>query len=207
VSRRRIAVLTLAVYSTLSALAFGWGVWRGRPWIAAHPSPWLDLSPAWALGSSALLGVSIAAITIFATRVLVRRARWASELHVAFREMLGPLDAATIAILALTSGIGEELFFRGAMQPSIGLVITAFVFGAVHVGPDRRFLAWTAWAVLMGFVLGAVHEATGSLLGPIIAHVVINYENLQFISSYDPRDPRRDVGAHFPRLYGGQERR
>lgn len=205
-TRRRILTLTLSVYGTLAALGLAWAVFRDRPWLFAHPEPWLALSPAWAAGASLAAGLAVAALTLFATRVVVRRARWGRELHVAFREVLGPLDTASIAVLALASGVGEEVFFRGALQPSIGLVATSLIFGLVHVGPDRRFLAWTAWAVLMGFVLGAIHEATGSLWGSVLAHVAINYENLQFIVSYDPGGPVRDASEP-PRLVGRPERR
>ena len=34
--------------------------------------------------------------------------------------------------LSVCAGIGEEIFFRGAIQPLIGIWITAFVFVAIH---------------------------------------------------------------------------
>jgi membrane protease YdiL (CAAX protease family) len=206
VTRTRILVLTLGAYGTLAALGEAFCVWRGRPMVFVHPEPWLELERPWDLLASLGAGIVVAALTLAFTRVVVRRARWARELHVAFREMLGPsLDGVTIAVLALASGLGEEIFFRGALQPSFGLVLTSFVFGVVHVGPDRRFLAWTLWALVMGFVLGAVHEATGSLLGAIVAHVAINYENLHFIASYDPREPARNDSSG-PRLVAEKKR-
>lgn len=205
-TRRRILALTLGVYGALAAVGLAFAAWRGRPFLLAHPEPWLALeAPIGALASLAA-GVAVACVTLVATRLAVRRARWARELHVAFREVLGPLDTLAIAVLALASGVGEEVFFRGALQPSLGFVPTSLLFGLVHIGPDRRFLAWTAWAVLMGFVLGAIHEATGSLLGCVVAHVAINYENLQFIVSYDPRGPDHDA-SDAPRLVGRPERR
>ena len=36
-------------------------------------------------------------------------------------------------LLALAPGIGEELLFRGALQPVLGLGFTAVLFGLVHV--------------------------------------------------------------------------
>lgn len=204
--RRRILVLTSGVYGALTALGVAWCVWRARPWPFRHPSPWLVLPRPWSIGASLALGLAVAVITVVATRVLVRRVRFVRELHVAFREMLGPLDTVAVLVLALTSGVGEEVFFRAAMQPSVGLVITALVFGAVHVGPDRRFLIWTVWAALMGFVFGAIYEATGSLAGCILAHAAINYENLSFIIAHDPREPSSgELGG--PRLVSRGERR
>jgi membrane protease YdiL (CAAX protease family) len=191
------------IYGGLAVLGVAWAVWRGRPWVFQHPDPWLEVPRYWGIGASLAAGIVIAALTIVLTRVLVRRTRWARELHVAFRELLGPLGSGTIAILALASGIGEEIFFRGAIQPSAGIVITSLVFGAIHVGKDRRFFAWTIWATAMGFILGAVHEATGSLVGPIVAHVAVNYENLQFIGSHDPREPKP---SDEPRLVARRKR-
>lgn len=209
-TRRRILVLTLTVYGTLAALGVAWASWAGRPWIVRHPEPWLALPEPWPLVTSLAAGVVLAVVTVIGTRVVVRRTRWARELHVGFRELLGSsLDAVSIAVLALASGIGEEVLFRGAMQPSLGLLPTAVLFGLLHIGPDRRFLAWTAWAVGMGVIFGAIHEATGSLAGCVLAHVVINYENLQFIVSYDPREgpPPAEASSAGTRLVGREERR
>ena len=67
-------------------------------------------------------------------------------------------------------GVGEETFFRGAVQQEFGLVVASLLFGVVHVGPDRRYLVWTAWAVQAGFLFGVLYEVTGGLLAPILAH-------------------------------------
>ncbi len=204
--RRRILVLTSGVYGTLTALGFGWCAVRGRPWPFRYPSPWLELPRPWAIGASLAAGLLLASATVFGTRLMVRHARFVRDLHVAFRELIGPLDASAVAVLALTSGVGEEVFFRGAVQPSLGLVATSLIFGCLHIGPDRRFWVWTPWAVAMGFALGAIHQATGSLWGCVLAHVLINYENLQFIVSHDPREPDQDdLGG--PRLVTRGERR
>jgi uncharacterized protein len=76
----------------------------------------------------------------------------------------------SLALVALFSGVGEETFFRGVIQQEFGLLIASLVFGLVHVGPDRRYLVWTAWAVLAGFVFGVLYEVTGGLLAPVLAH-------------------------------------
>jgi membrane protease YdiL (CAAX protease family) len=60
------------------------------------------------------------------------------------------------------------------VQQEFGLVVASLVFGLVHVGPDRRYLVWTAWAVLAGFLFGALYEVTGGLLAPILAHSAHN---------------------------------
>ncbi|MGB3632468.1 MAG: type II CAAX endopeptidase family protein [Rubrobacteraceae bacterium] len=83
-------------------------------------------------------------------------------------------DKSSLVLISIFSGIGEEMFFRGAVQPEFGLVVAALAFGLVHIGPDRRYLVWTAWAVLAGFLFGFLYELSGGLLAPVIAHATHN---------------------------------
>ena len=81
-----------------------------------------------------------------------------------------------IVFISLFAGIGEELFFRGVLQrlfikafknPWLGILLTAFVFSALHVqffGFIPRFL--------LGILLGAVYWYSGSLLTAMVAHFV-----------------------------------
>jgi membrane protease YdiL (CAAX protease family) len=142
------------------------------------------------------------------TKVLVRRTRWAERLHIELRGLVGPLSGARIAFFAVTSGVSEELFFRGAMQPLVGLWLAALVFGAVHIGPNKAFLPWTLWAALMGLLFGVLFQATGSLVGPVVAHVLINYENLHYLVSYDPVTIARErrITPEAPTLVGARVR-
>jgi membrane protease YdiL (CAAX protease family) len=75
-----------------------------------------------------------------------------------------------LVLVSIFSGIGEEAFFRGAVLQEFGLVISSLLFGLAHVGPDRRYLVWTLWAIMAGFVFGAIFELSGGLLAPIVAH-------------------------------------
>ncbi len=98
-------------------------------------------------------------------------------------EELAPrlIDGASrggLVLVSIFSGVGEEAFFRGAVQQEFGLVAASLVFGVAHVGPDRRYLVWTAWAVLAGFVFGSLYEATGGLLAPVLAHGAHNAATL-----------------------------
>src|ERR671917_115197 len=83
-----------------------------------------------------------------------------------------------LLLVSAFSGVGEEAFFRGALQPALGLVATSILFGALHIGPDRRYLAWTLWAIGAGFLFGFLYEWTGGLLAPMSAHVLHNAATL-----------------------------
>lgn len=183
-SRLKAALL---VYGALAAVALIWGLVRGDADLYHHPDPWLDLGALSGALVGVALGLAVGAAVVAATRVAVRRAAWAENLHVEFRQIFGTLSTRDVLVFAGLSSLAEELFFRGALLPSVGLVASSLVFGLLHVGPSRRFLPWTLMAIAMGFVLGGLYQATGDLVAPVIAHLLINVLNLQFISDYDPR--------------------
>ncbi|RMH44836.1 MAG: CPBP family intramembrane metalloprotease [Deltaproteobacteria bacterium] len=143
---------------------------------------WLLLSP--------LVGAALGLAVVAASRAAVHRFAWARALHRDFRALLGPLTTREIVILAAASAVGEELLFRGALQPWIGVWPQALIFALLHVGPGMRFLPWTAWAFAMGLVFGYVFEWTGDLGAPIAAHFTINFLNLLFIARVElPPEP------------------
>jgi membrane protease YdiL (CAAX protease family) len=184
-ARRRLA-LAASIYGALALAAVAWSGLRGdwTPW--THDDPLLP----WSAGTRALvslgLGLALALLTLAGTRVAVRRTRWARELHDGFRAVLGPLTGREIAAYALLSGVAEELFFRGALLPVVGTTVSSLAFGAVHIGPSRRFWTWSVWATAMGFCFAGIVRLTGDLYGAALAHVLVNYENLHFIDAYDP---------------------
>lgn len=128
-----------------------------------------------------LLGVLTAACTVtlglLAYRVIPSLRRISEELA---PSLIDGASRRGLVLVSIFSGIGEEALFRGALQQEFGLVAASLLFGLAHVGPDRRYLVWTAWAVLAGFVFGALYETTGGLLAPVIAHGVHNAATLLF---------------------------
>jgi len=139
---------------------------------------------------SPFLGVALGLVMVAGTRLATRRYFWAQQLHRDFRNLLGPLSHREILVLAVASAIGEELLFRGALQPWIGLWPQAIIFAALHVGPGARFLPWTASALALGAGFGYLFSLMGDLGGPIAAHFTINYLNLRFIARV--QDPAVD---------------
>lgn len=140
-------------------------------------SLWLGLSP--------VLGIAVGVVVVLLSRVAVRRFDWARALHHNFRELLGPLTSREILIMALASAIGEELLFRGALQPWLGIWPQAVIFALLHIGPRRSFLPWTLSAFALGIAFGYMFEWTGDLGGPIVAHFTINYLNFHYIARTD----------------------
>lgn len=79
-----------------------------------------------------------------------------------------------LVLVAVFAGVGEELFFRGVLQrlfiklfksPWAGILVTAFIFSAIHLqfyGFIPRFI--------LGILLGLIYWYSGSLWPAIIAH-------------------------------------
>jgi uncharacterized protein len=177
--------------SLASTLAFTLG--DGSPFV--HPRPWLALDEPMRAGSSLLLGLSLAVVLVASTRIAVRRWRWARKLHADLRPVARNLSSPTVILIAVLSSLGEELFFRGLMTPLVGVTAQAALFGLAHQvkGPSRW--VWIGWASVVGLLLGAMFALTGSLLGPIAAHAVVNGYNLMFLRDHDPAPKERRLGG------------
>ncbi|MEP7126817.1 MAG: type II CAAX endopeptidase family protein, partial [Byssovorax sp.] len=175
-----VAYALLAMVVTAIALALREGV----PWV--HPEPWLAAPLAVSLSLSATLGLAVAAFLIVMTRLTVPRFAWARRLHEELRPVARDFTAGQILLIAGLSSLGEELLFRGLLTPWIGVVPAAILFGLAHQikGPSRWI--WAAWATVVGLSLGAIFALTGSLVGPLLAHAVVNGVNLVYLRDHDP---------------------
>lgn len=169
--------LVSAAYLVLLAIAILWSFLRGgRHPFGAAGSDYLE--PFWSASIGATAGLLVALVSRLSLSWFPR----VQLLEEEFARILGPLSNTEIVVLAVLSSVAEEAFFRGAMQPTLGYVPTALIFGLLHVGPARIYLLWTVMAVVMGFALGAMFLWTGSLLAPILCHLLINAINLKRIS-------------------------
>lgn len=170
-------------YGLLVVVAALWSALRGLP---------LDFFGT-SFAASVFLGGLTAAATV-ASGLLVYRLlpplrRISDELA---PQLVDGADRTSLVLVSLFSGVGEEVFFRGAVQQEFGLVVASVLFGVVHLGPDRRYLLWTAWAVVAGFVFGYLFVITGGLLAPILAHAGHNAATLLLWK----RSRRRSAKAH-----------
>lgn len=165
----RLVSLAAVFYGLLAVVAALWCGLRGMELPLLGPSPAAGL----ALGLVTALGtVSLSLLTY---RLVPITRKLAEELA---PSLVDGADRSGLVLIAVFSGVGEEVFFRGAVQQEFGILIGSVAFGLAHVGPDRRYLLWTAWAVLAGLVFGLLFEATGGLLAPVVAHAAHNAATL-----------------------------
>jgi hypothetical protein len=138
---------------------------------------------AFALGDSTLFGLLVGttsasvtvALGVILYRLLPALRRLSDELA---PRLVDGAKRRDLVLVSIISGVGEEAFFRGALQPDIGLVTSSLLFGILHVGPDHRYLVWTVWAVGAGFLFGLLYVWTGGILASVIAHVLHNAATL-----------------------------
>jgi uncharacterized protein len=149
----------------------------------------LDISPRWKVTLLGVLLVVLSAPMVQYSYLLNKAlplADWMRTLETqtadAIKGLLimdSPFELlANLLVIAVLPGVGEELVFRGIVQPQFGklsknpwysIVITALLFSAVHLqfeGFLPRFL--------LGMVLGWLYFATKNLWVPILAHVFNN---------------------------------
>jgi len=178
----RIAVgyALLAGLATALALALREGV----PWV--YESPWVRFEPWVALAVSAGLGLLLSALVIAGTRFTVARFPWAQRLHLELRPIAHGLTLWQVVVIAFFSSLGEELLFRGLLQPWLGVLPTSVVFGICHQIPGHSRWVWVCWATFVGMAFGAIYALTGSLLGALLAHAVINAVNLSYLRDHNP---------------------
>ena len=132
-----------------------------------------------------------AAAVILGLTALAGRLPIMEGLEREFARILGRLAFGEVCLLAIASGLGEEILFRGALQPIMGYLPASLLFGFVHTGPDRRFFAWTVFALVVGLAFGGVVIWRESLLAVITAHALVNGVSLARISTIAPSEPQK----------------
>ena len=85
--------------------------------------------------------------------------------------------------LSLFAGVGEELLFRGAIQPLLGLWVTSVLFIALHGYVSFRSARHMLFGLVMiglAIMLGMLFEYAG-LLAAMTAHAVYDLIALEFM--------------------------
>ena len=144
---------------------------RGPGWIPNQHGAWAMLVLPF------LLGVSLRLTDLAAGRA--SGSGWfLAPLFVKYASLLGPFipSAGMQVLISLCAGVGEELFFRGALQHWLGIPWTALAFVALHGYLDPRDVRISPYglyltAAMIG--LGWLAREMGLLI-PIIAHTIID---------------------------------
>jgi membrane protease YdiL (CAAX protease family) len=135
--------------------------------------PWINAVGAW--NNSIVLDGDLAGLY----ESLRAKEDAATAMIEVFLEMNGPTQLAfTFFLVAVVPAIGEEMLFRGVLQPvfirvfknqHLGIWLTAFVFSFIHF----QFFGFVP-RLLIGVFLGYLFAFTGNLWYSIIAHMANN---------------------------------
>jgi len=91
---------------------------------------------------------------------------------------IGGLGAAAVAAILL--GIGEEVLFRGAIQPRYGAFLAALAFAALHTQYGFPLAPLTVFAI--GLVLGVERRYTNTTAS-ILSHVLFVAAMVTFVAT------------------------
>jgi uncharacterized protein len=171
-SLTRIDLVAQEIPFLLAAL-LGVGLWiRRSPAAAAKrlgaawPRPWQVLLGVAVAGLFYAFGVGAETLAQWLTPGLAQRVNAASG-----RIFSGLGDPVGIATIAIAAGVCEEFFFRGALQPRLGLFWPALVFASVHT---QYGLSLDALAVLvLALGLGLLRRYTNTTTSAL-CHVTYN---------------------------------
>jgi membrane protease YdiL (CAAX protease family) len=106
------------------------------------------------------------------------------------RPLCADLDVKSAFFVALSSGVGEELLFRGVFDRELGtflgqhagILASSLLFAYVHfIGIFWRFIDLAALYFLCGLYLSYIVVLTGSLVPAIVAHSFYNFVAILYL--------------------------
>jgi membrane protease YdiL (CAAX protease family) len=156
-------------------------------WITARSfgipmAPRLQVTSA-TLGRSCVALVPMLALLAFGLRTnWPPLARLREQVEALVGSLFGDVPWWGLAAAALAAGVGEELLFRGALQPlterwlgaAVGLVVVSVVFGALHAASTAYFVL----ATVVGLYLGWLAQHFNDLIAPILVHAAYDFAAL-----------------------------
>jgi membrane protease YdiL (CAAX protease family) len=190
---RDVFRLALVFEGGLAVLAIVLGWWMTPPVWERVRWEWSDF------GLGILATLPLAAGLLFLRRVqtgpLGRLNEVVDRLLV---PLFGSCSLIQLALISALAGIGEELLFRGVLQPVLigwlgtwaGLAIASVAFGLVHaVTPTYAVLA-----TLVGVYFGGLAIATENLLTPLITHGLYDFVALVYLTrGVKPLSPTQQI--------------
>lgn len=168
--RKQVALLGVATVLVFGGL----GVWliqlQGR-------SLWYLLLGPWVWYWQLLVGAGLGLASGNAAWWIVRQP-FMRPVLLRYSDRLGGLlgRRSDRIFVSLCAGVGEELFFRGALQFWLGIPLTALIFIAIHGYLDPRNWRISVYGLAMTGVIivyGAMTEHVG-LLSAMVAHAALD---------------------------------
>jgi membrane protease YdiL (CAAX protease family) len=172
-----VVILALAFEGALGAIGWALCAWLDVPLGTRLPS-----------SSDVWLRSLVASLPMLLLLTFLTRSEWrpVAELRRQVEPLVGELFRGVswlgLAVVAIAAGVGEEILFRGALQPMAerwwgavaGLVLVSVLFGALHAASWAYFVL----ATLVGFYLGWLAREFDDLTTPIFVHAAYDFTAL-----------------------------
>lgn len=171
-------LVAAAVSGSPAAHPPGAPAWAGR--VLPGPGAGVPGIVAWGLAASAAsLGVSLALAAVWP-----RFAEALERAGVQSADRVLRLAGWPVLVLVVACGaVGEEMLFRGGVQPTLGVWPTALLFGLAHGGWDLPGMwSYVIAAGLAGVAFGYAYAWTGVLWVPVVAHVAHNLAVVAYVA-------------------------
>lgn len=125
------------------------------------------------------VGIGIAGgLVIAALAHFIVSLKFMTQINNRYVDMIGSLklSKAEMIFISICAGVGEEILFRGAIQPLLGIILTSVVFVAMHGYLSIRDWRITIYGVYMTGAIALLGFATETLgiWTAVTAHVVID---------------------------------
>lgn len=183
-SKRTVLVLALGTLILFSGLA--WGImdrYGPQPLLVAligHTALFWQLA----------MGISLGLFWGFSARALVNT-DYMSGIREFFGEIIGSLhlNKGEIWFISCCAGLGEELLFRGALQPFLGVWIAALLFVALHGYLTPFNWTLTVYGLFMVIAIATLGYAVNyfGLLSAVLAHSIIDVILITQLSQIPPK--------------------
>jgi membrane protease YdiL (CAAX protease family) len=177
---KRLLSLEIAVTLLLGGLGY-WGIKHaGLPLV-------LKATPrAVALGIAGSVWLTVWTFLVQNGYAVIKGKSYAHDLTAALAKNYAHTGAAQIILGGVTAALGEEIFFRGLLQQSLGLVPASLLFMLAHFG-KKEIRVISLWSVFQGLYLGLFFLWSRNLLVPMIAHGLFDLGGMIYFRGFMAR--------------------
>lgn len=150
-------------------------------WIIVQFTEDIDLMTRWTgpehIGIQLVWGIPVGLVAALIAKFIVSR-NFMTGVRLRYERMFRKLrlNWSEIIFISLCAGVGEELLFRGVVQPLLGILFTSILFVLIHgyLNPrDWRISIYGVYMTLVIVGLGIMTEEIG-IWSAVAAHTVID---------------------------------
>jgi membrane protease YdiL (CAAX protease family) len=170
----KLVLLAVTFEGALGGLGWALSTWQG---VSLWPRLWIT--------AATPLRVTLALLPMLGMLAYATGSRWPPLADLRHRverlvgELFSNVSVVGLAVVSIAAGVGEEVLFRGALQPIAerswgefaGLAAASLIFGLVHAVTRTYFL----FATIVGLYLGWLAQHFDELATPIAVHALYDF--------------------------------